>query len=85
MSAAFDRGGGGPARPNGKRATLDRYFTAEALAPYEPTFRAIARDLVASVEAGRVVDAVSELGAPFAVRAQSAWLGWPSGAGRSPG
>ncbi len=60
------------------RATLDRYFTAEALAPYEPTFRAIARDLVASVEAGRVVDAVSELGAPFAVRAQSAWLGWPS-------
>lgn len=60
------------------RETLDRYFTASALAPYEPIFRAAAKQLVASLPRGEVVDAVNEIGAPFAVRGQSAWLGWPT-------
>lgn len=56
------------------RAVLDPYMGAEALAPYEQKFREVARELVA--ELGPDVDAVGELGAVFAVRAQSAWLGW---------
>ena len=60
------------------RETLDRYFEPEALAPFGPVFRDIARDLLGRVPNGVVVDAVHDLGAQFAVRAQSAWLGWPS-------
>ena len=60
------------------RATLDRYFTPEALAPYADAFRRIARDLFAALPRGASVDAVHDIGAVFAVRAQSAWLGWPT-------
>lgn len=56
------------------RAVLDQYLTAEALAPFEASFREVARRLVSEI--GSDVDAVGELGAVFAVRAQSVWLGW---------
>lgn len=59
------------------RALVDRYFTPEAMAGFELACRAVARDLVAALPRDRSFDAVGELGAPFAVRAQSAWLGWP--------
>lgn len=59
------------------RRVLDRYLSAEALAPFEPTFRRIARELIGSIASGVEVEAVYDLGAVFAVRAQSAWLGWP--------
>lgn len=60
------------------RATLDQYFTTEALAPFEPVFRDLARHLFATLPRGEVVDAVHDIGATFAVRGQSAWLGWPT-------
>ncbi|MCO5315669.1 MAG: cytochrome P450 [Solirubrobacterales bacterium] len=60
------------------RALVDRYLEPEAIAPLEPVFREIAADLVRSVPFERTVDAVDEIGARFAVRAQSAWLGWPT-------
>lgn len=60
------------------RRTLDRYFDAEELAPFEPAFRGIARALFARLARGTAVDAVNDIGATFAVRAQSAWLGWPA-------
>ncbi len=60
------------------RGVLDRYFTPEALAPFEPAFRDIARDLFTTVPRGVAQDAVNGVGARFAVRAQSAWLGWPT-------
>ena len=60
------------------RGVLDRYFTAEALSPFEPALRDIARDLFTSVPRGVGQDAVNGVGARFAVRAQSAWLGWPT-------
>jgi cytochrome P450 len=60
------------------RALVDRYFTPEALAPFAPQCRALARDLVAGLSHDRAVDAVSEVGARYAVRAQSVWLGWPA-------
>lgn len=60
------------------REALDRFLTLEALAPFHEPFRRVAADLVASLPRGIAVDAVSQIGARFAVRAQSAWLGWPA-------
>ena len=60
------------------REVLDRFFTAEAIAPFHPVFRQVAAGLVAALPRGGSVDAVSQFGVRFAVRAQSAWLGWPS-------
>lgn len=60
------------------REALDRFLTPEALAPFHTGFRRVAADLVASLPRGVAVDAVSQVGVRFAVRAQSAWLGWPA-------
>ncbi|GAB2900703.1 cytochrome P450 [Uliginosibacterium flavum] len=60
------------------RAALDCFLTPEALAPFRERFRQVAADLIASLPRGVAVDAVSQLGTRFAVRAQSAWLGWPT-------
>jgi len=60
------------------RQALDRFLGEEALAPFYDAFRRIAADLIASLPRGAGIDAVSGLGTRFAVRAQSAWLGWPS-------
>jgi len=60
------------------RGVLDRYFAPETLAPFEPVFRGIARDLFTGLAKGVAHDAVNGVGARFAVRAQSAWLGWPA-------
>ncbi|GEL94490.1 cytochrome P450 [Cellulomonas composti] len=59
------------------RAVIERFFTRERMAALAPVVEQVARDVVASAVPGRV-DGV-ELGALFAVRAQSAWLGWPAG------
>lgn len=60
------------------RALIDRYLAVGPVARLEPRFRRIAADLVRSLPRGRPVEAVEELGARYAVRAQSAWLGWPA-------
>lgn len=60
------------------RQSLDRYFSEGELAPYAGAFRSIARDLFAGLPRGESLDAVHDIGAVFAVRAQSAWLGWPA-------
>lgn len=60
------------------RALFDPFFGPARMADLEPTVRHIADDLVAALDPGVPFDAVQELGARFAVRAQSAWLGWPS-------
>ncbi|MGO1509397.1 MAG: cytochrome P450 [Actinomycetales bacterium] len=59
------------------RDATDHFFDDAELAGFEPVFRGIARELVAELPRGESVDAVG-LGARFAVRAQSAWLGWPA-------
>lgn len=59
------------------RAVVERYFTRERMAGLEPTIRRVATDLVAQLEVPGTADAV-EMGSSFAVRAQSAWLGWPA-------
>lgn len=59
------------------RQALDPLLSAAALAPYREVFERIAANLVASLPRAAPVEAVRTIGAAFAVRAQSAWLGWP--------
>lgn len=59
------------------RKIIDQYLSAEALAAYMPVFETVAAQLMQALPTGQTVDAVSEMGAVFAVRAQCAWLGWP--------
>ena len=58
------------------RAVIDRFFTPERMAMIEPCIRRIASEIVGALPRGATVDAVTEIGYPFAVRAQAAWLGW---------
>lgn len=60
------------------REALDPLLSAEALARHVPVFERVAAELVASLPRGTSIDAVGGIGALFAVRAQSAWLGWPA-------
>lgn len=60
------------------REALDGFLTAEALAPFHDVFRTIATTLVADLPRQTAVDAVSDIGVRFAVRAQCVWLGWPA-------
>jgi len=58
------------------RRLLDPFFAPERLERLRPQLVDLARALVP--EPGHPVDAVSELGSRYAVRAQSLWLGWPA-------
>src|SRR5699024_10386225 len=59
------------------RALTDRYLTHERVHALEPLFTDIAAHVVSdAIDRGGAADAVG-LGAQFAVRASSAWLGWP--------
>ena len=60
------------------RAALDVFLDGEALAPFHERFRRVAAELLAALPRGVAVDAVSQLGARYAVRAQSVWLSWPA-------
>lgn len=60
------------------RAVIDSYLTPAALTPYKPVFKHVAEQLVSELPRGKVLDAVADIGAVFAVRAQCAWLGWPT-------
>ncbi len=66
----------GPAHAAARRL-LDPFFAGVELDRFQPGFERIARDLVATLR-GSPFDAVADLGARFAVRAQSHWLGWPA-------
>lgn len=58
------------------RRLIDPFFAPASIGALEPRVRAIADAVVAALPRGAVVDAVAQIGAPFAVRAQTAWLGW---------
>ncbi len=60
------------------REALDPLLSPAALARHVPEFERVAASLVAALPRGASVEAVGEIGAVFAVRAQSAWLGWPA-------
>lgn len=58
------------------RAIVDAFFTPACIAALEPRVRAVADAVVAALPRDAAVDAVAQIGAPFAVRAQTQWLGW---------
>ncbi|MCC7010517.1 MAG: cytochrome P450 [Acidobacteria bacterium] len=58
------------------RAVIDPFFSPERMRALEPQVRRVAREIVGALPRGVTVDAVTELGYPFAVDAQAAWLGW---------
>jgi cytochrome P450 len=58
------------------RAVIDPFFTPERMRTLEPRLRTIAREIIGALPRGVTVDAVTDIGYPFAVRAQAAWLGW---------
>lgn len=60
------------------RKALDAFLTPAALEPYHAAFERIAAALASELPAHVAIDAVTDIGAVFAVRAQSAWLGWPT-------
>ncbi len=58
------------------RLVIDRFFTPERMEALEPRLRGVAREIMISLPHGATVDAVTDIGYPFAVRAQADWLGW---------
>lgn len=59
------------------RAMIERYLDAPAVEHLEPAFRELAREIVRDAAAQDTVDAVGDIGAQYAVRAMTTWLGWP--------
>lgn len=59
------------------RALIDSYLSQDALTPYIPVFKNLASEMMSALTKGAVINAVTDIGAVFAVRAQCAWLGWP--------
>jgi cytochrome P450 len=58
------------------RAAIDPFFTPERMREIEPRVRRIAHEIMGALPRGAIVDAVTEIGYPLAVRAQADWLGW---------
>jgi cytochrome P450 len=58
------------------RAIIDPFFTPARMQAFEPRLRLVARHLVASLPRNRVVETITEVGYPYAVRAQAERLGW---------
>ena len=59
------------------REIVDRYMAPDVVASLEPMFAEVAAQIVADLPRGSTVDAVTDFGSLFAVRAQCRWLGWP--------
>jgi cytochrome P450 len=59
------------------REIIDRYFTAAIVNAFEPKCRQIARELVAGLPTGQWAKMMSEFAEVFALRVQSAYMGWP--------
>lgn len=60
------------------RQLIDPFFSAEQMAAFEPVCRNIVNELLQGIPADGNVEVMADLARPFAVRAQCAFLGWPS-------
>lgn len=56
---------------------MDSFFTADRMADLEPRLQPVAAEAVAALPPDTEVDAIGQLGSPYAVRATCTWLGWP--------
>lgn len=59
------------------RALIDAYLTDDEVAAQEPQCRDHAAAIIGALPRGTTVRTVLDIGTPYAVRAQSTWLGWP--------
>ncbi|HLV76810.1 MAG TPA: cytochrome P450 [Marinobacter sp.] len=59
------------------RKIIEPYFSADAVARFEPVCRNIARDLATRLPREQSVNVVNQLSRPFALHIQSAFMGWP--------
>jgi cytochrome P450 len=59
------------------RAVVDRHLTESAVSAQEQQCRMHAAAIVDALPRGSTVDAIAQIGTPFAVRTQVTWLGWP--------
>ena len=59
------------------RQIVDRYYTPERMAAFEPTCRQITRELVSALPRDRDVEVMADFAEPFANRVQCAFMGWP--------
>jgi cytochrome P450 len=59
------------------REVVDRYLTEQRVAREEPQCRSHAVAIVDGLPRGVTVKTIADIGVPYAVRAQSTWLGWP--------
>ncbi len=59
------------------RQVLDRYFTSERMAAFEPRSRAIASALLGPIQARGAAEFISEFAQPFPHQALCAFMGWP--------
>ncbi len=66
----------GPPEHTAFLAAIDAFFTPERMQTLEPRIRTIARDIIIALPRNTIVDTVTDIGYPFAVRAQADWLGW---------
>ena len=66
-----------PPEHGGFRTVVEGFFGAERMAAFEPACRGIAADVVDAFVRHGGGDAVRDLGVPFAVRIQCAFMGWP--------
>lgn len=60
------------------RSVVDRYLTDERVAIEEGQCRRHAAAIVDALPRGVTVKTIASIGIPYAVRAQTTWLGWPS-------
>lgn len=60
------------------RRVVDSFMTTQQVDDLQEDCQRIARQVVERLPRGQRVDIVADLGAPFAVKAQCHWLGWPS-------
>ncbi len=67
-----------PPEHSAHRRVNERYFTPERMAAFAPRCRAIARDLVADLPLGGPTEVMEPLARAFALRVQSAFMGWPT-------
>ena len=59
------------------RRIVDRYFTAQRTAEFEPDCRAVAAELVDTLPRDAEVEFIERFALTFSLRAQRRWLGWP--------
>jgi len=60
------------------RELIDPYFSKEVIAQFSDDFQAISQTLVSSAVENSTIEAMSDLGFPYAARAQCAFWGWPT-------